>query len=142
MRFEDEDPARRNSLPYPMDVGSPKFELVPVKSQKDHMLNIARLSAQQEYDRIMELVNVLRKQADQIKKRLDLTDMIYDAYYEFQVVHGQTYWLIYHKRTQRNILSINGPKSWISGPPFDYEYICAVKSLGDHTWIEVESEKV
>jgi hypothetical protein len=104
------------------------------------MLNIARLSAQQEYDRIMELVNVLRKQADQIKKRLDLTDMIYDAHYEFQVVHGQTYWLIYHKRTQRNILSINGPKSWISGPPFDYEYICAVKSLGDHTWIEVESE--
>ncbi len=40
------------------------FELVPVQSQKDHMLNIARLSAQQEYDRIMELVNVLRKQAD------------------------------------------------------------------------------
>jgi len=142
MRFEDEDPSRRNNLPYPMDIGSPKFELVPVKSQKDHMLNIARLSAQQEYDRIMELVNVLRKQADQIKKRLDLTDMIYDAHYEFQVVHGKTYWLIYHKRTNRNILSMNGPKDWSSGPPFDYEYICAVKSLGDHTWIEVESENI
>jgi len=35
MRFEDEDPSRRNNLPYPMDVGSPKFDLVPVKSQKD-----------------------------------------------------------------------------------------------------------
>ena len=49
----------RNVTPYPTEAGGPKFELVPVTQQKDIMINNARLFAQQEYDRIMELVAVL-----------------------------------------------------------------------------------
>ena len=66
----------RNVTPYPTEAGSVKVDLVPVESQKDLMVNAARMHAQQEYDRIMELVAVLQRQADDIKRRLDITDMV------------------------------------------------------------------
>jgi len=128
----------RNVSEYPTEAGGPKFDLVSVEKHKDIMLNVARLHARQEYDRIMELVAVLQKQAEQIKHRLDLTDMVHAAKYDFQLSNGNIYWLLFDTRTQFTRLSINGPNDWSSGKPVDYEYICKVKWLGDHTWIEVE----
>lgn len=137
MELDPQDPLRRNSLTYPMEVGAPKFDLVPVTKQKDIMLNVARLHAQQEYDRIMELVKVLQKQADEIKHRLDITDMVHAAKYDFQVYHNQVYWLVVDSKIGGTRLCHNGPNDWSTGAPDYYEYICAVKWLGDYTWIEV-----
>jgi hypothetical protein len=128
----------RNITPYPTEAGAPQFDLVPVTRQKDHMLNVARLHAQQEYDRIMEVVEVLQRQAASIKRRLDITDMVHSAKYEFQIAHGGTYWLVQDHRRDELILSGMGPDDWSSSPPQEYEYITAVKWLGDHTWIEVD----
>ena len=128
----------RNVSEYPTEAGGPKFDLVPVTKQKDIMLNVARLQAQQEYDRIMELVAVLEKQAQAIKHRLNITDMIHAAKYDFQIAHGNVYWLVFDKRKNFTRLSINGPDDWATGVPVDYEYITKVKWLGDHTWQEVE----
>ena len=128
----------RNVTPYATEAGGPKFDLVPVEKHKDIMLNVARLHAKQEYDRIMELVEVLQKQAEQIKHRLDLTDMVHAAKYDFQLSNGNVYWLLFDTRKQFTRLSINGPNDWSAGKPIDYEYICKVKWLGDHTWIEVD----
>lgn len=131
----------RNVTPYPTESSGPKFDLVPVEKHKDIMLNVARLHAKQEYDRIMELVTVLQKQAEQIKHRLDLTDMVHAAKYDFQLSNGNIYWLLFDTRKQFTRLSIHGPNDWSTGKPVDYEYICKVKWLGDHTWIEVEDDK-
>lgn len=128
----------KNVSQYPTEVGGPKFDLVPVTKQKDIMINVARMHAKQEYDRIMEVVAVLQKQAEDIKKRLDITDMVHAAHYNFQLYHGQTYWLVFDHRKQFTRLSIMGPADWSTAPPQEYEYICKVKWLGDHTWIEVE----
>ena len=48
----------KNVSEYPTEAGGPKFDLVPVTKQKDIMLNNARHFAQQEYDRIIEVVNL------------------------------------------------------------------------------------
>jgi len=64
----------RSSSPYPTELGSPSFDLVEVQQQKDLMRNVARMHAQQEYDRIMEMVEVLKKQADNIQRRIAITD--------------------------------------------------------------------
>ncbi len=130
----------RNVTPYPTEAGGPKFDLVPVTKQKDIMLNVARLHARQEYDRIMDLVAVLQKQAESIKRRLDITDQVHGAYYNFQTYHGNYYWLVYEKNKNRMILAITGPKDWSTGIPDTYEYIARVQWLGDHTWIEVDEE--
>ena len=127
----------RNVTPYATEAGGPQFDLVPVEKQKDIMLNVARMHAQQEYDRIVELVRVLESQAQQIKRRLEITDAVHGAEYQFQTYHGQVYWLVYEREKQKTILSKTGPNGWSSGPPESYEYIAAVKWLGDHTWQEV-----
>jgi len=128
----------RNVTPYPTEAGGPKFDLVPVTQQKDLMINHARMYAQQEYDRIMELVVVLEKQAQAIKRRLDITDAVHAAVYQFQPVMGNVYWLAWDKRKQQNILTPMGPNDWSSSAPEDYEYQAQVKYMGDHTWLEIE----
>jgi len=130
----------RNITPYPTEAGGPKFDLIPVEKQKDIMVNVARMYAQQEYDRIMELVAVLQKQAADIKRRLEITDAVHAARYNFQIYHGQIYWLAYNQMDKCTILTHNGPDDWGAGPPDYYEYICKVKWLGDHTWIEINKE--
>ena len=127
----------KNVTPYPTEAGGPQFDLVPVTQQKDIMLNVARLHAEQEYQRIMDLVAVLQEQANAIKRRLDITDMVHSAKYSFQIAHGNTYWLIQDHRKNELILSSMGPDDWSSSPPQEYEYITAVRWLGDYTWQEV-----
>jgi hypothetical protein len=127
----------RSAVPYATESSGPKFDLVPVEKQKDIMLNVARLHAQQEYDRIMELVSVLERQAAQIKRRLEITDAVHAAEYQFQIAHGNVYWLVYDSRKNINRLCMRGPEGWSSGPPEDYQYIAQVQWLGDHSWIEV-----
>jgi ABC-type branched-subunit amino acid transport system substrate-binding protein len=128
----------RNITPYPTEAGGPKFDLVPVTQQKDLMINHARMYAQQEYDRIMELVSVLQKQADSIKRRLEVTDAVHAAVYEFQPVMGQIYWLAWNQRKDQMILIHEGPDDWSAGAPQDYEYQTQVKYMGDHTWLEIK----
>ena len=127
----------RSAVPYATESSGPKFDLVPVEKQKDIMLNVARMHAQQEYDRIMELVSVLERQAAQIKRRLEITDAVHAAEYQFQIAHGNVYWLVYDTRKNINRLCMRGPEGWSSGPPEDYQYIAQVQWLGDHSWIEV-----
>ena len=130
----------RNVTPYATEAGGPKFDLVPVTKQKDIMLNVARMYAEQEYKRIMQLVDVLQKQAQEIQRRLELTDLVHAAHYQFQVYHGQIYWLAFETDKNRTILCHLGPDDWSTAPPKSYQYICKVKWLGDHTWIEVTDD--
>lgn len=137
MKISDTDPDRHNSIPYPMEVSAPKFDLVPVKEQKDIMLNAARLSAQQEYDRIMQLVHVLEKQAQDIKRRLDLTDKVHAASYQIKLYPGQCYWLYLDTEKNQTKLTQTGPNDWCTGVPDHYEYITQIRWLGDFTWQEI-----
>jgi hypothetical protein len=130
----------KNVTPYPTEVGGPAFDLIPVEKQKDIMVNVARMHGQQEYNRIMELVAVLQKQAASIKRRLEVTDLVHAAKYQFQTYHGQIYWLAYDTWKGGTILTMHGPDDWSSSAPDWYDYICRVKWLGDYTWIEVDAE--
>ena len=128
----------RNVSEYPTEAGGVKFDLVPVTKQKDLMINHARIYAQHEYDRIMELVAVLEKQAQAIKRRLDITDLVHAAEYQFQLVMGNSYWLVWDTRKEKMLLVLTGPNDWSTGVPNNYEYRAQVKYMGDHTWMEIE----
>jgi len=130
----------RNVSEYPTEASGPKFDLVPVKQHKDIMLNNARHFAQQEYDRIMELVAVLEKQAQAIKRRLDITDTVHAAEYQFALSIGNSYWLVYDNIKQKTLLAHLGPNDWSSTAPTNYEYIAKVKWLGDNTWEEITTD--
>lgn len=131
----------RNVSEYPTEAGGVKFDLVPVREQKDLMLNTARMYAQQEYDRIMSLVAVLESQALAIKRRLEVTDWVYAAEYKFEVRVGNVYWLVRDTDKSSMILTPMSPESWSTAIPRHYDYIARVKYLGDHTWCEVDDQE-
>jgi hypothetical protein len=130
----------RNVTAYPTEVGAPAFDLVPVQRQKDIMLNVARIHGQQEYDRIMQLVQVLQRQAEGIRRRLEITDLVHAARYDFQIYHGQIYWLCWDVKKQYSRLVTLGPDDWSTGAPGHWQYVGRVKWLGDYSWIEVDSQ--
>ena len=130
----------KNVSEYPTEAGGVKFDLVPVTKQKDLMINHARMYAQQEYDRIMQLVSVLQQQAEDIRRRLDVTDLVHAAVYQFSPVMGNTYWLAWDRRKQHTLLTPHGPDDWSSSAPEDYEYQAQVRYMGDHTWLEVTAK--
>ena len=130
----------KNVTPYATEVGGPAFDLIPIEKQKDIMVNVARMHAEQEYNRIMDLVRVLQKQADDIKRRLYITDAVHAAEYQFQVYHGQSYWLCFDTKINRTRLTHQGPTDWTTGAPDQYQYIAKVKWLGDYTWQEVTTQ--
>jgi len=142
MELTEHDPWKHSSLPYAMSTLTPKFDLVPVAEQKDIMVNAARMHAQQEYDRIMELVTVLQRQAEDIKTRLDITDQVRAAEYQFQVYPGQHYWLAYCSRKEKTILTRHGPEDWSTGAPDSYRYVVQIHWLGDYTWMEVPGTRL
>lgn len=142
MELTEHDPMRHHSIAYPMAIGAPKFDLVPVTKQKDIMVNAARMHAQQEYDRIMELVSVLQKQAEEIRVRLDITDQVHAAVYQFQVYPGKLYWLAYNTKKEHTMLTQMGPTDWCTGAPGEYRYIVQIQWLGDYTWMEVPGTRL
>ena len=111
----------KNVTPYPTEVGGPKFDLIPIEKQKDIMVNVARLHGHQEYNRIMELVAVLQRQADDVRRRLDITDLVHAAKYSFQIYHGQCYWLARDLARGGTLLTQTGPDEWTTAKPDHYD---------------------
>jgi hypothetical protein len=139
MELDEYDPLRRNSLPYPMELGSPAFAPIAVEKEKDILLNISKLNAKQEYDRIMEQVNVLEKQAGALKNRMRVSEMMHQCSYGFRAVHGKCYYLYHNADKDLKVLSINSPNSW-SAFPLNYTYIMTVRLMGDSTWEQIDDE--
>lgn len=136
MDFDENDPMRRSSLPYPMELGSPSFFPVPVEKEKDIILNVGKIHAKQEYDRIMEQVEVLKKQADALMNRMAVSELMHNCHYMFKPIHGKTYYVYYDEYKKMNWLSLNHPKSW-SALGEHHKYVMTVKLMGDSTWEEV-----
>jgi hypothetical protein len=90
----------------------------------------------------MEQAEVLMKQARALQARLDATEMVHCAKFGFNPIHGKIYHLYYDERNQTNLLIQNGPKDWSCGIPDGWNYLMAVKKLGDSTWAIIEDDEV
>ena len=137
MDLTPEDAARRASLPYPMELGAPAFAPVPVEQEKDIILNVGRLHAKQEYDRIMEQVEVLKRQADALMNRMAVSEIMHNCVYGIHPYHGKTYYVYWNSRKQHHWLSLVHPAKWCAGPGEENTFVMSVRMLGDSTWEEV-----
>ena len=139
IKITDQDPDRHNHIEYPMEIGGQKFEPVKIEKEKDRMLSVAQLSAQQEYDRIMESVAVLQQQAQALQRRMQLTEMVHAAKFSFVPIPGKQYWLAEDIKKSHVILTPMGPNDWSCSAPDEYNYVAQVRCLGDQTWQEIIS---
>ncbi|MBN9300060.1 MAG: DUF2452 domain-containing protein [Filimonas sp.] len=121
-------------LPYASSVGS-----VAVRPTEEGMIKHKALQAMEEQtdmhlNQIKEQIELLARQAQEIRKRRELSLMIYNARLSFQPVIGQVYHL-YQKQDDSYLLSLVSPQEWGNGGPFK-QYVSSVKLLADHTWME------
>lgn len=134
MEITEYDTYKKATASYALDRGAPKFDLIEVKSKKDQRYNLAVKHAQQEFNNLKQIADVLTKQAQQIKERMELTQQIYLAEYNFEPVADNTYWLAKDTKNNTLILCILGPKEWAAGAPDSYEYIKQVRFLPNGLW--------
>jgi len=85
-----------------------------------------------EMAQLYEQMQVLAKQAKDIKKRVEVSEKIYLSQINFEPVINHIYYL-YQKEDQTTILSMVGPQEWGKSIPFK-KYLATVKLLSDHTW--------
>ena len=137
MEITEYDPLKKSIVPYGLDRGAPKFDIIETKTKKDQHYNLAVQQAQKEFENLKQIADVINKQAQQIKERLETTELIYNAERTFTPVVGANYWLI--KDTKKNNIKIVvlGPKEWATKHPENYEYISEVKYLANGLWEKV-----
>ena len=122
-------------LPYASAVGG-----VAVRPTKEGVIKHKALSAMEEQteiqlDQIREQISLLARQAQDIRKRRELSMMVYEAKLSFKPQIGQTYHL-YEKRDGSHILSLVAPSEWGGSGPYK-DFVASVKLLADHTWKEI-----
>ncbi len=113
---------------------------VAVKPTKEGVIKHKALSAMEEQtnmqlNQIKEQIELLARQAQEIRKRKELSMMIYDAKITFKPQIGQTYHL-YEKKDSTHVLSLVAPQEWGGNGPFK-QFVASVQLLADHTWREV-----
>lgn len=122
-------------LPYASSVGS-----VAIRPTKEGVIKHKALSAMEEQtnmqlDQIRQQIELLAKQAQEIRKRKELSMMIYEAKLNFKPQIGQIYHL-YEKRDGTHLLSLVAPQEWGGAGPFK-QFVSTVRLLADHTWVEL-----
>lgn len=124
-------------LPYASSVGS-----VAIRPTKEGMIKHKALSAMEEQtnmqlDQIRQQIELLARQAQEIRKRKELSLMIYEARLSFKPQIGHTYHL-YERKDGSHMLSLVAPNEWGGAGPFK-QFISSVRLLADHTWVEINT---
>jgi predicted transcriptional regulator len=122
-------------LPYASSVGS-----VAIRPNEEGAIkHKALLAMEQQTDmqlgQIREQIELLARQAQELRKRKELSLMIYEAKMSITPIIGQTYYL-YEKNDGTHLLSLVNPKEWGGSGPFK-QFVSGVKLLADHTWMEI-----
>lgn len=127
-------------LPYAASLGS-----VAIKPTKEGIIKHKALLAMEDQtnmqlNQIKEQIELLAKQAQEIRKRKELSMMIYESKINFKPQIGQVYHL-YEKKDGTHLLSLVAPHEWGNAGPFK-QFLASVKLLADHTWVEVHESNV
>jgi hypothetical protein len=113
---------------------------VAIRPTKEGIIKHKALSAMEEQtnmqlNQIKEQVELLMRQANEIKRRKELSLMIYEAKLNFKPQIGQTYYL-YKRKDETNFISLVAPQEWGASGPFK-EFLSKVQLMADHTWREL-----
>ena len=116
-------------LEYAHSVGG--FSVVPTEQGviKGKAMQAMSEQTQMHLDQIFEQMQLLAKQAKNLKDRAEVSVLIYEAEMNFQPVIGHTYY-VYEKKNGKTLLSMVSPEEWGIPLPFS-RFINEVKLLAD-----------
>lgn len=87
-------------------------------------------------EQLRQQMETLVDQAKSLQKRMNISEVIYQADIPFQPVIHHVYHLYQRKSDSQHLLSMIAPGEWGRRAP--YEHLATVRLLGDHTWEVLE----
>ena len=85
-----------------------------------------------QFDQIFSQMKTLLDQANELKRRVEVSERIYESDMGFSPVIGKSYHL-YTRADGTDFLSMIAPSEWGRSRKWT-EYVGSVKLLSDHTW--------
>lgn len=119
-------------IAYAHHVGSALIKPEDAGKIKSRALSAMQEQTEMQMKNIVEQIQLLAQQANEIKKRIEISEEIYHIPMKFEPLVGHIYHL-YLAHNGQKVLSIIGPNQWGKSFPFA-EFVSSVKLLGDHTW--------
>jgi hypothetical protein len=124
-------------LEYAHNVGG--FSIIPTNEGaiKSHARTAMEEQTDEQLQLIYEQMKTLAKQVQDIKKRVYISDLIYNAEIPFTPVIGKIYFL-YERSNQSRFLSLISPTEW--GEKLkEINFIAEIRLNADHTWKIIQS---
>jgi hypothetical protein len=113
----------------PLDQGKIKGKAMLAMQEQTHM----------HLDQIRKQIELLAKQADTIRRRVEISAKIYQAEMRFDPVIGNIYHL-YERPSGSWMVSLVGPSEW--GRSSKLMHIATVRLLADHTWEVLDGDEL
>lgn len=85
-----------------------------------------------QFRQLYEQMQTLIEQAKYLKRRVEVSERIYQADVPFQPVIGKVYFL-YQRKDGSDLLSMISPDEWGASMPYA-SYEAEVRLMSDHTW--------
>ncbi len=129
----DEDNITENpkGLEYPHHRGSQLVKPEDTGKVKGRALAAMEQQTNRQMDQIQEQIELLAKQANKLKSRVEISETIYTAKMNFEPLVGHDYFL-YETDDHHFLLSLLSPAEW--GRTLPHLYKAKVSLLADHTW--------
>ena len=124
-------------MEYAHSVGG--FSIVPTEQGaiKSHSRTAMIEQTDEQLSLIYEQMKTLARQVQDIKKRVYVSDLIYNADIAFTPVVGKTYFL-YEKENATRFLSLISPEEW-KDKMHDKVFLAEIRLNADHTWKIIRS---
>ncbi len=131
----DKDKVAENPglLPYAHTVGGVVIRPEDEGKLKSRALTAMREQTNRQLKQLQKQAELIASQANELKKRVEVSENIYRADLSFEPFIGHTYHL--YKKGESFKMMIIGPDEWgVNRMPAELEFISTVKLLSDHTW--------
>ncbi|MBI2722368.1 MAG: DUF2452 domain-containing protein [Bacteroidetes bacterium] len=130
----DKDKVAENPglIAYPHTVGSVVIKPEDVGKLKSRALAAMHQQTAMHLLQIQKQVELLVSQANEIKKRIEISEKIYTATISFEPLVGHVYHL-YNKANEYKLMMIS-PDEWGRERAHELGYVNTVRLLSDHTW--------
>jgi|SRR5690554_1820138 len=130
----DKDKITENphNLPYAHNVGSAVIFPDDKDRIKSNAMSAMVEQTNMQMKQIYDQMELLVQQANDLKKRVEISEDIYSAEMGFKPLTGHTYHL-YEKEDGKNVLSMIAPEEWPNGNKYK-RFIASARLMGDHSW--------
>ncbi len=130
----DKDKVAENPglLPYAHTIGSAVIRPEDTGKIKGRAVTAMRQQTQRQMDQLYQQMQTLVDQANALKRRVEVSERIYQTQLGFDPIIGNTYYL-YERLDGTDMLSMIGPAEWGRSRPFK-RFVAQAILLADHTW--------